>query len=88
MKLLEDKNQNHAVLAERVKLLEQEIEVLEKELYQQLELREKELQELQKWEERYELLERRYNALRTSFLGKVTIKYWNLRKRIGKKSSR
>lgn len=68
-------------------VLEQELELVKKELIVQLNLRERELKEYNELQKRYELLEKRYSALAQSFLGKLTLKYWQVRRRIFKQKA-
>lgn len=63
-------------------ILEKEIGLLKKELILELEIRERELKEYRDLQKRYYKLEKRYFALANSFLGKITIKYWGLRRRL------
>jgi len=66
-----------------VEVLEKELQVVKSELIEQLNIREKELKEYQDLQKRYTMLEKRYAAITRSFLGKLTLKYWTLRKRMG-----
>ncbi|EEH96764.1 MULTISPECIES: hypothetical protein [Clostridium] len=69
-----------------------EIDNINKDLLKEYNAREKILIEYEKlnikYEElkkKYEILDRKYNNLKQSKLGKVTIKYWNTKKRLFKK---
>jgi hypothetical protein len=66
----------------RIHLLENEIGELKVELGKQLDLREKELVILSKQMENYQVMEKRYNNIRSSFFGRWIIRYWKLRKKI------
>jgi hypothetical protein len=68
----------------QIKMLQKEVEILKKELKLQLDMRETELNDYIKLEKKYGELEKRYNSIRNSFLGKATVKYWGLRKKIKK----
>jgi predicted nuclease with TOPRIM domain len=81
MSVREDLNQSAEI---QVKMLQKEIELLKKELKLQLDMRETELNDYSKLEKKYGELEKRYNSIRNSFLGKVTVKYWGLRKKLKK----
>lgn len=64
--------------------LQSEIELLKKELSAQLDARESELLDYEKLQKKYHALEKRYNSIRNSVLGKLTVKYWETRKSISK----
>lgn len=64
--------------------MEKQIKIYKRELLKQLELREKDLMELAYLKKEYENLQKRYNALANSTLGKVTFKYWNFRSKLRK----
>jgi chromosome segregation ATPase len=66
-------------LMEKIKKLEEELDLVKQELYKELSLHELDLKEFLKWYKSYEQLEKRYAALRNSFLGRITVKYWRLR---------
>jgi hypothetical protein len=66
-----------------VEVLEKELQVVKSELIEQLNIREKELKEYQDLQKRYTMLEKRYAAISRSVLGKLTLNYWTLRKRMG-----
>ena len=66
-----------------------EIDAINKDLIQEYNTRKKILLEYEnlniKYEElkrKYEILDRKYNNLKQSKLGKITIKYWNTKKRL------
>ncbi|MGE7634487.1 hypothetical protein ACQKMZ_19810 [Bacillus paramycoides] len=67
--------------------MERELMIIKQELHGQLNLREKELKEFSNERKRYEHLQHKYQSLRSSFLGKCTIKYWRIRKKLRKKLS-
>lgn len=69
-----------------------EIDTINKELLKEYDTRKKILMEYEnlsiKYEElkkRYEILDRKYNNLKQSKLGKITIKYWNAKRKLFKK---
>ncbi|PFA18407.1 hypothetical protein CN373_19145 [Bacillus cereus] len=62
--------------------MERELVIIKQELYEQLNLREKELKELFTEKKKYEQLQHKYHSLHSSFLGRCTIKYWRIRKKI------
>ncbi|MBG9452160.1 hypothetical protein ABE67_23090 [Cytobacillus firmus] len=77
------------ILNEEFYLKEQEVILLKKELNIQLNLREAELKEYSKLLSKYEQLEKKYNSLRNSSLGKLTVRYWQFRKKLkGNNSSK
>lgn len=78
---LSEEKQHEFVVEE----LEFKLNFAKKELEKQFKLREKELFEYKKTEEKYAELEKKYHALRNSFLGKLTIKYWTFRRKIKNK---
>jgi hypothetical protein len=84
MSVREDLNQDQQSAEIQTKILQKEIELLKKELKLQLDMRETELNDYLKLEKKYGDLEKRYNSMRNSFLGKVTVKYWGLRKNLKK----
>ena len=84
MNTVEELQQEIQSLRDKLDLKDKEIDLLKKELNIQLNYREKELVEQAKIVNKQNQLEKRYAALRNSFLGKLTIKYWNLRKKVGK----
>ena len=65
-----------------IRQLEDEVRVLKKELREQLEARKRELCEMQRLQNSFETLEKRYSSLKNSFLGKITLKYWRMRIRL------
>ncbi|MEH7569693.1 hypothetical protein [Priestia megaterium] len=67
-------------------VLEKELALVKKELISQLNMREKELKEYNDLQKRYVMLEKRYAAITQSFLGKVTLKYWRLRRKLSNKN--
>lgn len=67
-------------------VLEKELALVKKELISQLNMREKELKEYNDLQKRYVMLEKRYDAITQSFLGKVTLKYWRLRRKLSNKN--
>ncbi|GAB1766423.1 hypothetical protein ACFX4Y_13905 [Priestia sp. YIM B13446] len=67
-------------------VLEKELALVKKELISQLNMREKELKEYNDLQKRYVMLEKRYAAITRSFLGKVTLKYWRLRRKLSNKN--
>ncbi|MDF2013681.1 hypothetical protein [Priestia megaterium] len=67
-------------------VLEKELALVKKELISQLNMREKELKEYNDLQKRYVMLEKRYSAITQSFLGKVTLKYWRLRRKLSNKN--
>lgn len=60
---------------------EKEIDAYKKELLYQLDCREKELEELLFIKKEYEALQKKYQAISGSKLGRLTLKYWNFRNR-------
>lgn len=66
-------------------ILEEEIKNLKKEVLDQLKLREEELNQFKDLQRKYNRLENKYLALRQSTLGRVTIKYWKVRRSIARK---
>ncbi|WP_153463373.1 methyltransferase domain-containing protein [Sediminibacillus terrae] len=62
--------------------LKKENELLKNEIEKQLDLREREIKELENVQNKHQLLEKKYFALYNSLLGKFTIKYWKLRKKL------
>lgn len=67
--------------------MERELMIIKQELHGQLNLRERELKEFSVERKRYEHLQHKYQSLRGSFLGKCTIKYWRIRKKLRTKLS-
>lgn len=82
MEIINENKQQLQLLNQKLSLQEQEIKMLKKELASQLNLREAELIEHSKLQNKYNHLEKRYNSIRSSFFGSLTIKYWNLRKKL------
>ncbi|MCY7686155.1 hypothetical protein MH076_07945 [Bacillus altitudinis] len=78
---LSEEKQHEFVVEE----LEFKLNFAKKELEKQFKLREKELFEYKKTEKKYAELEKKYQALRNSFLGKLTINYWTFRRKIKNK---
>ncbi|MGV2622792.1 UNVERIFIED_CONTAM: hypothetical protein N8J90_16455 [Halobacillus marinus] len=68
--------------------LQAEIDFLKDELLTELEAREKDLKELKELKDKYDALENRYRALRDSYLGRVTRKYWTVRKKLNAKGAK
>lgn len=66
-------------------ILEDEIKSLKREVMEQLKLREEELNQFKDLQRKYSQLENKYLALRQSTLGRMTIKYWKLRRSIVRK---
>ncbi|GHH97440.1 hypothetical protein [Neobacillus kokaensis] len=79
-----EKNQRTQLLEFENQKLQSEILLLKKELKIQLDLRESELLDYEKLKKKYDALEKRYNSIRNSVLGKLTVKYWNIRKNFRK----
>jgi ABC-type phosphate transport system auxiliary subunit len=77
-------NQETQSLELENKKLQNDIELLKKELRLQLDARESELNDYEKLQIKYSLLEKRYNSIRNSVLGKLTVKYWKIRKTVSK----
>ncbi|MDM5157390.1 hypothetical protein QUF88_27300 [Bacillus sp. DX1.1] len=69
-------------LTKQVSAMERELMIIKQELHEQLNLREKELKELFNEKKKYEQLQHKYQSLRSSFLGRCTIKYWRIRKKL------
>ncbi|EOP33814.1 hypothetical protein EXW38_26215 [Bacillus mycoides] len=67
--------------------MERELMIIKQELHGQLNLREKELKEFLSEKKKYEQLQHKYQSLRGSILGKCTIKYWRIRKKLRTKLS-
>ncbi|PFO80418.1 MULTISPECIES: hypothetical protein [Bacillus cereus group] len=67
--------------------MERELMIIKQELHEQLNLREKELKESLNEKKKYEQLQHKYQSLRSSFLGKCTIKYWRMRTNLRTKLS-
>jgi len=65
-----------------IRRLEDEVKALKKELREQLEARKRELYEMERLQSSYETLEKRYLSLKSSSLGKITLKYWRMRARL------
>ncbi|WP_404347898.1 hypothetical protein LG311_19065 [Sutcliffiella horikoshii] len=63
------------------KVYKNEIDRLKRELIIQLNLREKELKEFYDLKKSNGQLEKRYDALKSSFFGKITLRYWSARKK-------
>ncbi|MGN7299110.1 hypothetical protein [Ferdinandcohnia sp. SAFN-114] len=82
MKSVEEIQEENSQLLQKVNLLEQELYSVKQELHKQLNYREAELKETLRWEKKYLELQKRFEALRNSSLGNLTIKYWNTRKRL------
>lgn len=59
-----------------------EIEVLNNQLIKEVDERKKLLLEYKELNSRYSNLLKKYNALRKSKLGKLTIKYWDIKKKV------
>lgn len=58
-----------------------EIEMLNNKLIKEIDERKKILLEYKELNDRYSILSKKYNALRESKLGKLTIKYWHIKKK-------
>jgi predicted nuclease with TOPRIM domain len=68
----------------KIEFLDKELTDLKRELMKQLNTRESELIDYEKQLTKYKELEKRYHALRNSTLGKLTNKYWRIRKKLKK----
>lgn len=88
--LMELKKTNESIIEnldyKRMFLQEKQEKIkIQKELIEQYNREELLIYEQNEFERQYELLQQKYNNLKNSTLGKLTLKYWNLRNRRGKK---
>lgn len=58
-----------------------ELEKVTKELLDEIEKREKVTKEYEKLKKKHIEISKKYDALRKSKLGRLTIKYWNIRRK-------
>lgn len=82
MLTIEELNEELESLQEQMAIKDQEIKHMKKEVLNQLDMRESELNDYLKLSKKYTELERRYFALKNSTLGKSTILYWRLTRKI------
>jgi hypothetical protein len=72
-------DQDKEELVKKVRRLEEELRIIKEEFHKELNLHELDLKQFLELQKSYMQLEKRYTALRNSFLGRVTVKYWQIR---------